>query len=753
MAEKRIIEYEAASELANDDWLLIDGVTEGTRKARPNVVTAELGAQVTNIATAVGGLTQVAMGHEQSFAPSYDESASYDVGDLVMQYHCLYRCTAATTGTWDAGKWARTEVSEQLEESGKIDDVQVNGVSVVTDKVAEIDLTADNVTYDNTTSELEAENVQDAIDEVASEIEDIQTDVDNKADVDGMYEELFAGNLVTDMHTADNSPYIYRQSPTASSVSQNIVGGTVAWNQLIPEFNSTNYAISNVTASYSNGVCTFTAQAQNGLVALNNKRPSIIAGHKYFCGITIKSASNTTGIKVRWASGNKDALLSPTTNWTTYNYVITTTSSADISNFNISDTKESGFVEVSAKGFMFIDLTQAFGSTIADYIYTLEQAEAGSGIAWLKSYGFLTKDYYAYDSGSLQSVNVSARKVVGFNQWDEEWIIGYYRNGIFVYGTDSICCKNKIRVKPNTTYYLYKASSANLFYTFYDANGLFLSLSGYDSQGRYQMVSSGAISVPNDAYYMTFNMGSAYGSTYNNDICINISDASKNGQYEPYTKHTYPLDSDLTLRGIPKLDANNNLYYDGDVYNADGSVKRKYGVVDLGSLSWQYNESLGLFYASFTGYVKSTYAIIPNIICTPFVAQKRGDVLSNNVNGITLGNVGEYDNRILIRASNIADLTAFNQAVNGVYLIYELATPTSDSANPYSDPQLVGSTEEFVDVRDVQVPVGGERKYYTDLKAKLEELAKIPDVPSTNGTYTLKATRSATGVVYSWVNA
>lgn len=141
MAEKRVIEYEAASELANDDWLLIDGVTEGTRKARSSTVTAELGAQVTNLASTVGGLTQVAMGHEQSFAPDYNESASYDVGDLVMQYHGLYRCTAATTGTWDAGKWARTEVAEQLEESGKIDDVQVNGVSVVTDKVASIDLT------------------------------------------------------------------------------------------------------------------------------------------------------------------------------------------------------------------------------------------------------------------------------------------------------------------------------------------------------------------------------------------------------------------------------------------------------------------------------------------------------------------------------------------------------------------------------------------------------------------------------------
>lgn len=141
MAEKRVIEYEAASELANDDWLLIDGVTEGTRKARPSTVTAELGQQVTNLATTVSGLTQVAMGHEQSFAPSYDESASYDVGDLVMKYACLYKCTAPTTGTWDSSKWQLATVAEQLEESGKIDDVQVNGVSVVTDKVASIDLT------------------------------------------------------------------------------------------------------------------------------------------------------------------------------------------------------------------------------------------------------------------------------------------------------------------------------------------------------------------------------------------------------------------------------------------------------------------------------------------------------------------------------------------------------------------------------------------------------------------------------------
>ena len=43
---------------------------------------------------------------------------------------------------------------------------------------------------------------------------------------------------------------------------------------------------------------------------------------------------------------------------------------------------------------MCTDLTLAFGSTIADHIYSLEQSEAGSGIAKLKRWGFFTNPYY-----------------------------------------------------------------------------------------------------------------------------------------------------------------------------------------------------------------------------------------------------------------------------------------------------------------------------------------------------------------------
>ena len=59
------------------------------------------------------------------------------------------------------------------------------------------------------------------------------------------------------------------------------------------------------------------------------------------------------------------------------------------------------------------DLTLMFANNpaIADYAYSLEQSTAGSGIAWLRSYGFFTEDYYPYNPGELISVNTSGHKI------------------------------------------------------------------------------------------------------------------------------------------------------------------------------------------------------------------------------------------------------------------------------------------------------------------------------------------------------
>ena len=92
--------------------------------------------------------------------------------------------------------------------------------------------------------------------------------------------------------------------------------------------------------------------------------------------------------------------------------------------------------------------------------------------------------------------------------------------------------------------------------------------------------------------------------------------------------------------------------------------------------------------------------------------------------------------------------------MSGVYLVYELATPTTETADTFENPQLVDNwgTEEYTDSREVQIPVGHITKYPPDLKAKLENMPSIPKAPTTNGTYVLKATVSGGVATYSWIS-
>ena len=154
----------------------------------------------------------------------------------------------------------------------------------------------------------------------------------------------------------------------------------------------------------------------------------------------------------------------------------------------------------------------------------------------------------------------------------------------------------------------------------------------------------------------------------------------------------YPLD-DIELRGILKLDGNNNLYYDGDTYESNGSVTRKYGIVDLGSLEWL--ESGGNFFCQNAVSNRKTNA---NAICAGYT-----QVEETTPSGLTVDGTFAFQENVITRVSfrdtRYTTTEDFKTAMSGKYLVYELATPTTETADAFTNPMIVdgNGTEEFVD--------------------------------------------------------
>lgn len=605
------------------------------------------------------------------------------------------------------------------------------------------------------------------IDQNAEDIIALQTAMETKAEIDGYYEDMTVGDaeqLVSSKYVEDSEPYLYRTSGGSKDIGNReyvdaIVGGTVNWNQLANDFSGRTQTLGvTIDANNTDGTVRAygTPTATNNLWFVNNR--AMTAGHKYyFRGFP----SNIIGASFGLALVNQGSF------YDTGNGKIVNSSSPSYQ--MVVTFTEGVALDVTFKPQLF-DLTAMFGSTIADYIYSLEQATAGAGVAFFRK--LFPNDYYEYNVGELKSVEgVSAHNMVGFNQWDEEWATDLTIGGI----TGNIGSKNLIPVIPNAAYCFttgsYRPSANGVRLEYFDANRN--SIGGAVRWG-------GTYTMPENCHYIKFGIQQAlYGMTYKNDICINLSWSGwRNGEYEPYVKHSYPLDSSLVLRGIPKLDANNNLYYDGDRYLSDGTVERRYAIVDLGTLSYSKTSS-GLFYSvdianaikkssdtsTATGSMMS--AIYEEMGSSP-ISGPDGSNPSPNMRMAVASNGYVYFNN-----TAYTDAAAFKAAMSGVMLVYELATPTTESAEPYAEIQICDDfgTEEYVSTGIV--PVGHETRYPANLRDKLQhlpdladddgyymisqqnknmslELFRIPKAPTTDGVYTLKATVSGGTPTYTW---
>ena len=586
--------------------------------------------------------------------------------------------------------------------------------------------------------------------DVAEVLEDFET---RKANIDGSYEQMTVGNaeqLVSSIKEEDKVPYVFRTSGGSIDIGDReedkIIGGTVAWNQLVNPSNiATTKTENGVTFTKNNdgSVTVSTSGAATATTFFDVIPVKSLPVHKYFLkGCPSGGSDSEYSLRMRGQGGdcidNGNGAIWNATNNAYKGMVIRVASGATIS------------TAITFKPQLY-DLTQMFGSTIADYIYSLEQAHAGDGVAWFRK--LFSKDYYAYDAGTLKHVSgLVSHDMVGFNQWDEEWEVGTISSGVPAFANNAIRSKNFNKCIGGATYFMTcgktDGGNQNKYYlamVFYDANKTYIK-SIYNNNGT-------AVAPENAAYFKVITNTSTvvYGNTYNHDICINLSwDGSRNGEYEPYQKWTYPLDSSLTLRGIPKLDSNNQLYYDGDEYASDGTVTRRYGIVDLGTLAWR-KANTSFITTDLNGIINppATIATYPTVLLSKGKYILKSSNADSGVSG-TYEFVVASSGQITYRypQDGIADGTAFANLMSGTYMIYPLATLTTEEADPYQNPQIVDDfgTEEYVidNTVTVPIPVGHDTFYQANLVAKLE---MAPNSPEGDGDYIVRQTNGENAYV------
>lgn len=301
------------------------------------------------------------------------------------------------------------------------------------------------------------------------------------------------------------------------------------------------------------------------------------------------------------------------------------------------------------------DLTQMFG--------------AGNEPATVDEFEQLyPASYYPYDAGSLLDVEMAGIETVGFNQWDEQWVNGNINEDgtPSTYDGGPVRSKNYIPVFPSTAYYCrqFAASNQTVYSVYcYDANKDYIGVVSYSADGTFTPLAG--------THYIMFRMYIAYGTTYKHDICVNLSDPARNGEYEPHWSSSLSLPAtDLRSAGTVR-----------DEQRAGERVTRV-GAVDLGTLTWTESTNVA---GSFTSSEISDIKLTPNSSVADIKCARYQTYSGNAVDSSTAGISGGLNNSKTVRVHDpryAGDAATFKTAMDGVTLNYELATPTTTTIDP-----------------------------------------------------------------------
>jgi hypothetical protein len=478
------------------------------------------------------------------------------------------------------------------------------------------------------------------------------TDKELQRRVNALYD---IGQGVTHKFETDTDTAYVKTIPTGGKLmSVKSVGGrSLVWNQMCSTF------------TYQGTEC--------------NCKP-VCSAHKYLCRIDCEAEQGTTVyMYFREVIYTKNNQISKAVNAgkSTLSWITSPYGDSDI-----GGTFDAFLVDGSAKvtfsNRQIFDLTAMFGS--GNEPSTVEEFEK-----------MFPADYYPYNAGEIVSAGTEEIVEQGRNLWDEVWGVGSINasSGNDEGSKEAIYSKNYTPIIPNSTYIFVYAGSAkieNVKTRFYDHNKKYI---GYNDNNGQIVYPNKAFITPLNAFYVRFTLPPDYGNVYKNDIAL-IADSS--GTYVPYHRNEHPIPE--AIKALPGYGwsagtARNYVDYENKRYVQCVSS------VDLGTLNWVAGDSgkVGFQTSQVTGQkLTKNYNILPNIICSKYLAKTQNAMWGKtSVTGITTN--ASVDGYVYVNDTSYTDATAFKQAMSGVILYYELASPIVTDISTLIDDDFLRNIE------------------------------------------------------------
>lgn len=459
------------------------------------------------------------------------------------------------------------------------------------------------------------------------------------------------------------------------AVIDKVKGNSVVWNQIIAKpYTFGNDRQFTFSSWFNGGSCSINDKGQftfitnggtNGVGNSLNITPKNT--HKYLLSYKVKADIASVCTVYKNTTSNVIANIAEADKWYFVSYI---GSNDDTTNYcsylNTVVAANSPETTVTIDDAQVTDLTQMFGAGNEPTTYE-EFLQRKPKVA----------DEYAYNEGTI--VNNKVEKVVttGRNLWDEQCETSQ----------NEITSKNFNPIIPGVSIYVKCPANSEIRLNWYDANKEYVS---------YYYTHNVESQVPANAHYFKI-LTYQYGTTYNHDICINLSDPAINGKYFPYEEHTLDLSWVKEIKDAEGV----KLFEDGmrsagtafDEVGKNKAVKRIAVSTFNGTEDWiinAYAQEVGI--TAYQCYSKIK-PINENIRCDRFVTRSWSSLAPMSIFAIP-------KNGIIIETDGTQSLADFKASLEAkpIDVYYELAEPIEveyDEKN-LTYPVVAGGTEEAI---------------------------------------------------------